>query len=94
MKEHDFTPVIRHILAEEFGTHSEAILQQSDLLQYINFKTVSASRGSKARGSFGNLYAIYVLVEDYVNRGFHKSGDYRDADGARFTDLLRHRRQR
>ncbi len=93
MKEHDFTPVIRHILAEELGTFSEAILQQSDLLQYINLKTVSASRGSKARGSFGNLYAIYVLVEDYVNRGFHRSGDYRDADGARFTDLLRRQRQ-
>lgn len=93
MKTHDFTPVIHHILSNNFGTYADEIVQRSDLLQYLNLKTVSVSRGSKARGSFGNIYAIYVLVEDYVNRGFHKSSDYREADGARFTDLLHRQRQ-
>jgi hypothetical protein len=54
---------------------------------------ISASRGSKARGSFGNLYSVYVLVEDYVNRSYHKSGDYRNAEGAQFTTLLARQRQ-
>ena len=30
----------------------------------------------KSRGSFANLYAIYVLAEDYVNKGFMKSQNY------------------
>jgi hypothetical protein len=93
MREHDFTPVIRRILIEQFSDYGETIFQQSELLQYINLKTASATRGSKARGSFGNLYAIYVLVEDYVKRGFHENSNYREADGARFTNLLRRQRE-
>ncbi len=88
MKEHGFTSIIRRVLSAEFGPAFEEIFKQSELLQYLNVKTISASRGSKARGSFGNIYAIYVLVEDYVQRGFHISGDYEDAEGARFSDLL------
>jgi len=93
MKEHGFTPVIRQILSEEFGPASEGIFKQSELLQYLNVKTVSASRGSKSRGSFANIYALYVLVEDYVKRGFHISGDYEDAEGAKFSDLFRRQRE-
>ncbi|HFQ92521.1 MAG TPA: restriction endonuclease [Anaerolineae bacterium] len=93
MKEHDFTAVIRRILADYFSAYSEPILEKSELLQYINVKTVSAGRGSKARGSFGSLYAIYVLVEDYLSRNFHESGAYRHAEGAKFTDLLRRQRE-
>jgi hypothetical protein len=52
---------------------------------YINLKTVSATRGSKARSSFANLYAIFVLVEDYVAHGFHKKGDYSKYEGAQFS---------
>jgi len=93
MKEHDFTPVIRRILSDEFCSATEQIFGQSDLLQYINVKTVSASRGSKSRGLFGSLYAIYVLVEDYVNRDFHISGDYGNAEGVKFSDLFRRQRE-
>ena len=62
--EHDFTPVIRDILTKYFGDVAEDLFEKSPLLQYINLKTVSATRGSKARSSFANLYAIFVLVED------------------------------
>ena len=93
MKEHNFTIIIRRILKVHFAEIYETILQNSELLQYINIKTVSASRRSKARGSFGNLYAIYVLVEDYIARGFHDSGDYREAKGANFSELFRRQRE-
>lgn len=93
IKEHGFTPVIKQILHEEFGSLAEEILKQSELLQYLNIKTISASRGSKARGSFGNIYAIYVLVEDYIKRGFHISQAYEDAEGARFSDLFARQRE-
>jgi len=93
MREHGFTSIIQRILVEYFGEYAEVIFNSSELLQYLNIKTASASRGSKARGSFGNLYAIFVLVEDYVDRGFHEGGDYSKANGARFTDLLHRQRQ-
>lgn len=93
MREHGFTPVIKEILRRHFGELSDDIFDKSELIQYLNIKTVSASRGSKARGSFGNLYAIYVLVEDYIAKGFAESGDYEIYEGARFSDLLRRQRE-
>lgn len=72
---------------------AEDIYEKSPLLQYLNIKTKSAVRGSKARGSFANLYAIYVLVEDYVNHGFDKEGDYSSYEGARFSNLLKRQRE-
>jgi len=91
--EHDFTPVIREILSKHFGEAAEDLFEKSPLLQYINLKTVSATRGSKARSSFANLYAIYVLVEDYVRHGFHNKGDYSEYEGARFSKLLKRQRE-
>jgi len=63
------------------------------LLQYLNLKTVSATRGSKARSSFANVYAVYVLIEDYIEHGYHRKGDYSAHDGARFSKLFKRQRQ-
>ena len=93
--EHSFTKTILQILEEDFGSDGGEIFKNSPLLQYINIKTRSAVSGSKARGSFANLYAIYVLVEDYVGQGFHthSSGDYSSYKGAVFSDLFRRQRE-
>jgi hypothetical protein len=91
--EHDFTPVINEVLTRHFGDASQDLFEKSPLLQYINLKTVSAMRGSKARSSFANLYAIYVLVEDYVAHGYHKKGDYSKYDGAQFSKLFKRQRK-
>lgn len=91
--EHEFTPVIMQILKKDFKKQAEDIYQMSLLIQYLNIKTRSASRGSKARSSFGNIYAIYVLVEDYVKKNFHVRGDYAKYDGARFSDLFQRQRE-
>ena len=93
IKEHGFTPIIRHILVDEFGHVAEEILQTSEILQYLNVKTISATRGSKARGAFGNIYAIYVLIEDYVQRDFHINGNYENAAGAKFSHLFKRQRE-
>ncbi len=63
------------------------------MLQYINIKTKSANRGSKARGSFANLYAIYVIIEDYLNKGFDKKNDYSKYEGVEFTKLFKRQRE-
>jgi len=91
--EHEFTKNIKGVLRKEFGVISNKIFSQSEIIQYINIKTKSASRGSKSRGSFANLYAIYVLVEDYIRKGFHKKGKYTDYKGAIFSDLFKRQRE-
>lgn len=95
MKEHGFTAQIRQILFEDFGDIAEDILQRSELLTYINYKTSSANKDAKARGSFGNLYAIYVLVEDYVSNNFHipDGSSYQHYEGAIYKQLFERQRQ-
>lgn len=80
-----FTPVLKSVLSEEFGDKAETVYSASPILQYINIKTRSAQRGSKARGSFANLYAIYVVLEDYIAKGFSDK-DYANDDFNAYID--------
>jgi hypothetical protein len=89
---HLFTEVILEILSTEFKDESSLIFEQSLLLRYINAKTRSANRGSKARGSFASLYAIYVLLEDYVKNNYHQRNDYKFYEGAKFSELFKRQR--
>jgi hypothetical protein len=61
-------------IAERHGLGSDALL-----VRYLERKTKAASRGAKARRSLGNVYALLVIAEDFVDG---------KADGSRFTDLL------
>lgn len=91
--EHTFTNKIKQILRKRYGKAAEDIFEHSQVIQYLNLKTRSADRGSKARSSFANLYAIYVLVEDYVTHNYDKRGNYADYEGAKFTALFRRQRE-
>ena len=53
--EHEFTKKIKDVLRENCGEFSDKIFSESLILQYLNIKTKSASKGSKSRGSFANL---------------------------------------
>jgi hypothetical protein len=90
---HSFTKTIESILAKYFKRNSEQIFDNSELIKYLNEKTKSANKGSKARGSFGNIYAIYVLVEDYLKNNFQKSGKHSDYEGANFSELFKRQRE-
>ena len=90
---HSFTAIILNILERYFPDIGESIYNKSDLLQYINIKTKSANHGSKARGSFANLYAIYVIVEDYLTKNFSKKSGYEKYEGAEFTKLFQRQRK-
>ncbi|MEA2028825.1 MAG: restriction endonuclease [Campylobacterota bacterium] len=88
MLEHEFTKAIYTILEKHFGDNAHDIYLRSPLLQYLNSETRGASRESKARKSNGNLFALYALVLDYRNQGYHAKQGYSDTyQGARFTDL-------
>jgi len=91
--DHEFTKSIKNILKKYFPKAYEDIFDKSVLLQYLNIKTKSAARGAKTRGSFANLYAIFVVVEDYLANKYDKRGDYSKYKGAEFTKLFKRQRE-
>lgn len=90
--ENIFTANIKSILEKCFGKNAEDIFNKSQLIQYINEKTRSANKGSKSRSSFANLYALYVIIEDYIANGYDKKGDYSKYEGALFNKLFARQR--
>ncbi len=94
--QHSFTPNILDILRRHYGDYAEDVFQASPVLGYLNNKTKSANQGSKARGAFANHYALYVVVEDYIQKGFANSKaeiPYSKYQGAKFSDLFRRQRE-
>jgi hypothetical protein len=91
--ENIFTANIKSVLQKHYGKSADDVFEKSQLIQYINEKTRSANKGSKARSSFANLYAIYVIIEDYIANGFDKKGDYSKYKGASFNKLFARQRE-
>ncbi len=90
---HDFTNKIESILDDHTDNIGSILLEDSEILQYLNIKTKAANRGSKSRAGFANHYAIYVLVEDYINNGYLEKNNYEDYEGAKFSDLFKRQRE-
>lgn len=91
--EHTFESYVKKYLQDKYGELADEIYSFSYLLQYIVYKTKSANKGAKARGSFANLYAIYVIVEDYLVNEFDKKGNYSEYEGAQFSYLFKRQRE-
>lgn len=64
------------------------IFDSSFLIRYLDKKTKSVDRSSKSRASFANIYAIYVLAQDYLSVIAAK-GKYKNYKGMRFSDALK-----
>lgn len=94
---HTFTETIEQILERNFGNVGKEIFAQSPIIKYLNYKTKSANKGSKSRGSFANHYALYVVIEDYLKKEFDpggkQAGKYSDYEGAKFSDLFKRQRE-
>lgn len=93
---HSFTEKIEEILKKHFGENGSDVFESSSLLGYLNSKTKAANRGSKARGAFANHYALYVVIEDYLNKGYFEGKPklpYSKYEGARFSDLFTRQRE-
>ena len=86
------TSFFNKILIKHFGKKADKIYEKSPVLRYLEIKTHSVEKSSKSRANFGNLYAIYVLVEDYLKKGFDKK-DYSKYGGAKFSDLFKRQRE-
>ena len=87
----DNTQFVEEIIQTEFPECWEHIIKLP-LIDYLYRKTRSVVRGSKARGSFGNLYALYVLVEDYIHLT-RSNIDYTEYLGMQFTKALKRQRE-
>ena len=67
----------------------DELLKKSYLLQYLQKKTLSVKRNSKSRGSFANIYAVYVLIEDYLKSGYFGTGKYNEEyNGMMYTSAM------
>jgi len=66
---------------------TKEIFKQSLLVQYLVIKTKSVNKSSKSRASFANIYAIYILVRDFINIT-SEGKNYSDYDGLQFTKAL------
>jgi hypothetical protein len=91
--ENAFTTNIKVILQKHFGENGDFVFENSQIIQYINTKTRSANKGSKARSSYANLYAIYVILEDYFAKGYDKQSGYAKYEGAMFVSLFTRQRE-
>lgn len=91
--EHEFTKEIYRILQGLYDCDVNELITHNHLLQYLNIKTKAANRGSKSRAGFANHYAIYVLIEDYINKKFDVRGNYENYEGAKFSDLFKRQRE-
>lgn len=94
VSESGFSAEILDELIAQFDEETAAeLMDRSDLIKYLEKKTRSADKGSKARGSFANLYAIYVLVEDYIANGYMAKKSYHSSSGAQYSALFERQRQ-
>lgn len=85
---------INEIVVEKYGRkHAAELLEQSHLLKYLKLKTKSVDSSSKARGSFANLYALYVLIEDYMKKGYLDRKDYQTYEGMIFSEAFKRQRE-
>jgi uncharacterized protein (UPF0335 family) len=90
---HNFTNEIISIIDHYSENNGNEILDNSEIIQYLNIKSKAANRGSKSRAGFANHYAIYVLIEDYITGEFAENGTYSDYEGAKYSDLFQRQRE-
>lgn len=88
MTETSYDFIIETIKEDFDEQESLELYSKSTLIRYLTEKTKSVYRSSKARGSFANLYALYVLVEDYFNNNFQETENYRSYEGMMFSKAL------
>lgn len=84
---------IRKILKDEYHDEWEKIFNDSALLQYLNLKSGAIHGNSKSRRSLANWYAIYAILNFYVNDGFvNNRKKYSDFDGFSYSELFNFQR--
>lgn len=84
---------IEEILKEEYQDNFKDIFRNSPLLQYLDCKMGAVYGNTKTRRSLANIYAIYSILNFYVNDYYNQKEKYQAFCGYPYTKLFSFCRQ-
>lgn len=79
---------INNILYEEYKNSAENIFNSSPLLQYLDSKMNAVYGNSKTRRSLANIYAIYSILNFYVDDFYNQKDKYKHFQGYSYQELF------
>lgn len=79
---------VQEILEKYFPGQSQQIYTDSLLIQYLDKKSGAIHGSAKTRRSLANYYAIYSILNFYVDEFFGSPDTYRQFDGYEYTKLF------
>ena len=78
---------IEEILKEEFKGKFKSIFGHSPLLQYLDSKMGAVYGNSKTRRSLANIYAVYAILNFYVEDFYNQKENYKTFSGYPYTKV-------
>jgi len=79
---------VREILEKHFPGQSQQIYAESLLIQYLDKKSGAIHGTAKTRRSLANYYAIYSILNFYVDEFFDNPEEYKKFEGYEYTKLF------
>ena len=79
---------VQKILEKHFPRQSHRIYAESLLIQYLDKKSGAIHGTAKTRRSLANYYAIYSILNFYVDEFFSNPDEYKKFEGYEYTKLL------
>lgn len=79
---------VRKILEMHFPGRSQQIYNESLLIQYLDKKSGAIHGTAKTRRSLANYYAIYSILNFYVDEFFDNPDEYKRFEGYEYTKLF------
>ena len=79
---------VREIIEKHFPGQSQQIYEESLLIQYLDKKSGAIHGTAKTRRSLANYYAIYSILNFYVDEFFGEPDKYKKFEGYEYTKLF------
>ena len=79
---------VREIIEKHFPGQSQQIYEESLLIQYLDKKSGAIHGTAKTRRSLANYYAIYSILNFYVDEFFDEPDKYKKFEGYEYTKLF------
>lgn len=78
---------IEEILKEDYQDNYQNIFNNSPLIQYLDSKMGAVYGNSKTRRSLANIYAIYAILNFYVDDFYNQKEKYKKFTGYPYTKV-------
>ncbi len=83
---------IKEILAKEYPVDYQSVYDGSLLIQYLDKKMGAVHGDSKKRRSLANIYAIYSILNYYIDDFYNDPQSYREFEGYDYMRLFNYYR--